>query len=243
MLSLQLTCVTWNRRSLVETSSHADASKSTQSGGRVLHIHVDRGNRFLKLFPNFSNHFPLAHWSKWFWWCSLKSALCTFPPSLSCVLAITLKAKNPVQTAHNAKQPAAWNIFFNVICELLPATVHCILGRWFRFTWSDTLLYKLSHNLCSCLPDNHLLALSCGLVNEILFFLFPRMSPFLPFSVIQTIIPANLDLFVHCNFLIFNSTAPGRYTINVIECHHVKIKNIWWDKFTWQMSPCSLPPS
>ena len=66
MLSLQLTCVTWNRRSLVETSSHADASKSTQSGGRVLHIHVDRGNRFFKLFPNFSNHFPLAHWSNWF---------------------------------------------------------------------------------------------------------------------------------------------------------------------------------
>ena len=94
MSSPPLTCVTWNRRSLVETSSHVDASKSTQSGGTVLHIHVERGNRVLKMVSIFSNHFPLAHWSNWFWWCILKSAFCIFSPSLSCALSITLKAEN-----------------------------------------------------------------------------------------------------------------------------------------------------
>ena len=130
------------------------------------------------------------------------------------------KSWKPWPTAYHAKQPAARNIFFNVICKLLPATVHCILGRWLKLTLSDTLLYTPSHNLCSCLPDNHLLAESCGLGNEILIFLFPRMSVF---YVIQTVIPANLYLLVHCNFLILNSTAPGKLALMSPSHHHLHV--------------------
>ena len=100
--------ITWNRRSLVETSLRVGVSGSTQSERKVLaiiHNRMYRGHNLCTalsikytLFSS-KNHFPLAHASMLFWWCSLKSALCIFPPFLSCARLRTAR-----QTAHRAKQ-------------------------------------------------------------------------------------------------------------------------------------------
>ena len=115
-----------------------------------------------------------------FWWCILKSALCIFPAFLSCARLRTAR-----QTEHRAKQnwrkPAAWDIFFNVICKFLPAKVHCYPGKWLKL---PGLALSFIHGLTTCVPAS--LTIVCwpwAVIYKILisYHLFPRMSS-LPFQ-------------------------------------------------------------
>merc|ERR1719239_914877 len=78
---------------------------------------------------------------------------------------------------------AARNIFFNVICKLLPCLTLCCI-----------------HHLTTCVLAS--LTIIC----------WPRA--------------ANLYLFVHCNFLIFNSTAPGKGLLAVFLLHSLVLIRI-----------------